>query len=134
ISHIYIHIYSFRRLPLDMKNKYNATFRKFRLSHHIFAPLALLDSLSLSLSSLLRIFPLGLFGMTSMNSTPPFSHLYLALWSSTCFAMPRATSSSEPVAAADLTTKALGTSPAISSGTWMTVQSETWGWVRRWAS
>jgi DMSO reductase anchor subunit len=57
-----------------------------RLIHlYNFAPAALLFSFSLSLKNLLRIFPLGLFGITSMNSTPPVIHLYLALCSSTCF-------------------------------------------------
>src|SRR5687768_1277748 len=37
---------------------------------HSFAPLALLASLSRSLNSRLKIFPLGLFGITSINSIP----------------------------------------------------------------
>lgn len=44
-----------------------------------FAPFSLLASRSLSLNSLLKIFPLGLLGITSMNSTPPFNHLCLLL-------------------------------------------------------
>lgn len=52
---------------------------------HSFAPLCLLDSLSLSRSSLRRILPLGLLGISSVNSTPPLSHLCRALLCSTCF-------------------------------------------------
>lgn len=40
-----------------------------------FAPAFFLDALSLSLNRRLKIFPLGLLGMTSINSTPPLNHL-----------------------------------------------------------
>ena len=101
-----------------------------------FAPFFLRDSFSLSLRSRLRILPLGLFGIALINSIPPVIHLYRALCSSTCFWICRASTrslSSTPTEG-DLTTKAFGTSPDFSSGTWMTAQSLTAGWVRRCAS
>lgn len=56
-----------------------------------FAAFCLRDSLSLSLSSLRRILPLGLLGIGSMNSTPPLSHLWRALLFSTCLWISRIT-------------------------------------------
>lgn len=104
---------------------------------HNFPPFSLLDSFSLSLSSLLRILPLGLFGTTSINSTPPLSHLCEALLFSTCcrISLTRlALSMLWREVAADLTMKALGSSPASSLGTGITAASATAGCVRRWAS
>ena len=101
-----------------------------------FAPFFLRDSFSLSLRNRLRILPLGLFGIASINSIPPVIHLYRALCSSICFWICRASirSLSSRPTEGDLTTKAFGTSPDFSSGTWMTAQSLTAGWVRRCAS
>src|SRR5271163_3898485 len=96
---------------------------------HNLAPFCLLASFSLSLNSLLRIFPLGLFGITSINSTPPFNHLCRALFFSTCFWISSLMSASlsSRCTDCDLTTYALGSSPASSSGTGITVQSATAG-------
>ena len=105
-------------------------------SLYSFGPFFLLASFSWSLNNLRKILPLGDLGTTSMNSTPPFSHLCLLLCCSTCFTISRAimrSFSSMPISD-DLTTKALGTSPAESSGTGMTAQSATCGCVRRCAS
>src|SRR5690242_20349282 len=99
-------------------------------------PAFLLFSFSRSLRNLLRILPDGDLGISSINSTPPVIHLYRAFVFSTCFWISRAiilSLSSSPTDG-DLTTNALGTSPALSSGIWMTAQSLTAGWVRRWAS
>jgi hypothetical protein len=91
-----------------------------------------LASLSLSRNSLLKIFPLGLFGIVSINSTPPPSHLNRGLCSSTCLQMARAIPSSGcSPHLSDLTIYAFGTSPVRSFGTWITAQSETYGWERR---
>lgn len=74
--------------------------------NHNFAPFCRRASLSLSLNRRRRILPLGLFGITSMNSTPPcedvssciewvdpprqtFNHLCRAFSFSTCFCMSR---------------------------------------------
>lgn len=87
-----------------------------RTKHYSFDALACLLCFSLSRSILRKIFPLGLLGIESTNSTPPFSHLCLALCSSTCLQIAVTTSSSDfPTASLDFTTKALGTSPARSS-------------------
>jgi len=100
-----------------------------------FPPSTLLFSFSLSRNNLLRILPLGDLGISDKNSTPPLIHLYDALWSATCLYTIFATSSSDLSATdADLTTNALGTSPALSSGTWITAQSATAGWARMCAS
>jgi hypothetical protein len=99
-------------------------------------PAFLLFSFSLSLRNLRRIFPDGDFGISSINSTPPVIHLYRALCCSTCFCISRLITrsfSSNPMDG-DLTTKAFGISPDFSSGTWITAQSFTAGWVRRCAS
>lgn len=91
----------------------------------------------LSLNSRLRIFPEGDFGMTSVNTTPPFNHLWRALFfSMNCWMERRVTASesSRPVEEGSLTTQARGTSPAASSGMGMTAQSATAGWSRRAAS
>lgn len=69
-----------------------------------------------------------------MNRTPPLSHLCRALCSSTCFLIAWIVATSSEPASADLTTMALGTSPAASSGIATTAQSATVGWVRMWAS
>lgn len=106
-------------------NHQQSTTPKLRI--YSFAPLFLLAAFSLSLNTLLRIFPLGDFGMTSISSTPPFSHLCLALCFSTCFWMSRFTMrslSSNPTDE-DLTMKAFGTSPAASSGIGITATSAT---------
>ena len=66
-------------------------------------------------------------GMTSTNSIPPLSHLCRLFSFSTCLAISRMTilSDSSSPTEVDLTTNALGTSPAASSGTAMTAQSAT---------
>ena len=42
-----------------------------------------------SFKTRLRIFPVGLFGIASMNSMPPSSHLYLDATDATCCKSPR---------------------------------------------
>ena len=73
-------------------------------------------------SSLRRILPEGLLGMLLRNCTPPFN----CLCSDTFAATNRFTSSSETPGRAG-TTKALGTSPALSSGTPTTATSSMSG-------
>jgi len=105
-------------------------------SIYSFAPFFLLASFSLSLKSLLKILPDGLFGMMSTNSTPPFNHLCLALCSSTCFWIfltSMRSFSSRPIED-DFTTNAFGNSPAASSCTGMTAASATAWWAKRCAS
>lgn len=94
-----------------------------------FPPAFLLSSFSLSLSNLLKIFPLGLLGITSINSIPPANHLYRLLFASTYLAISRLTilSFSSIDTLVDLTTYARGTSPARSDGTGITAESATDG-------
>lgn len=68
----------FAQMPSHLYSK--AQYRQLTsIQLYSFAPLLLLASRSLSLNKRLRIFPLGLLGMTSMNSMPPFNHLCLLL-------------------------------------------------------
>lgn len=115
-------------LPLIPVKSRGIYFEMIFVSHN-FAAFSLLDSLSsLSLSSLLRILPLGLLGTTSINSTPPCSHLYGALLFSTCCCsslMRLASLLLWREAEADLTMKALGSSPVASLGMGITAASAT---------
>lgn len=54
-------------------------------NHHSFAIGRDFISRALSLSTRLSSLPLGFFGTTSMNSTPPASFLYATLLSATCY-------------------------------------------------
>jgi hypothetical protein len=124
--------------PVDPGSHAQHSPQKIALAcaYYIFAPCFFLASRSRSLNNLLRIFPLGLFGITSMNSTPPANHLWRALFFSTNFTMSRRTSASESSMPTEeaFTTYAFGTSPARSSGMGITAQSATEGWSRRKAS
>lgn len=110
-----------------------------RLPHNLAATFFFPNTsfLYLSLNSRLKILPEGDFGMTSVNSTPPLSHLWRDLLRSmNCWILRRTTASesSRPVEEGSLTTHASGSSPAESSGTGMTAQSATAGCSRRAAS
>lgn len=133
IEHIYTRYLVQKMLELPTKTPKKKNPKEPQ--NYNFGPCVLFSCFSSSLSNRRRILPLGLLGITSINSTPPFSHLCLALCSSTCLRIAATTSSSETLAASlALVTYALGTSPARSSGTGMTAQSETNSWERRWAS
>lgn len=75
--------------------------------------------ITLALSSLRSILPLKLLGILSMNSTPPFNVLCGATRSSMNFII----CSSVILSLVFFTTKAFGSSPALSSGTPITAAS-----------